>query len=119
MKPRNPLVLEVIENGSCLEAANEVLEQICRDVCERPHLDQARTLNIKVSVKPKIESTKDGGQMVALNAPEIDWEVNQKIPGQKGMTTRAYVEGGQVIYNTGDPIGTNPAQQTFEDLEEN
>jgi hypothetical protein len=107
------LQLANIELGALLDAANEYLAEVSQDVLDRPHIGDAREVSIKIQLKPDVQYHEG----CATNMPTIDWAVGKKMPGCKGMTTRAYAEDGKLIINTGLPLGGNPRQRTIFDNE--
>lgn len=110
------LTLDTVELGNCKEAVDDALQEICKDVVHRSLIDKPRKVTLEISLTPKIQTNHTTGG--TINAPEIDWKVKQAVPGKTGMTTRAFVEGEEVKVNTGDPLGTDPHQQTFEDVDQ-
>lgn len=110
---KKPLTLENVELGALIDTANGALAEICADVIDRHYKTDARELTIKVQIKPEVVDVAPGRR---LNRPSIDWQVSTKLPGHKGMTTRAFVEGDKMLINTGDPLGQdNPDQMTIYD----
>jgi hypothetical protein len=105
---RQVLQLENVELGGLMSAANDALAEVCKDVVNRPHNAKARTLTIKIAIKPEVTDLPDR----RVNQPSIDWAVERAMPGFKGMTTRAFVEGDKVIIDTGNPLGIGDPRQT-------
>jgi hypothetical protein len=106
-----PLSLDNIELGSLKQAVEEALAEVGTDIIQRPNVDGARKVKVEITLKPDITTYGDR----AVNQPTIDWKVEESMPGHKGTTTRAFVEGGQLIINTGMPTGGNPNQTTIFD----
>jgi cell division septation protein DedD len=105
--------LENIQAGQLVEQVNAALIRIARDVVRRPRLSKGRKVTIEIEITPKIDDVS------GRNYPSIDWDVAWKVPGQAGMTTRAFVEGDKVVINTNDPAGIAPDQPTIlDDLDE-
>lgn len=107
------LQLENIELGELLSAINEAIGEVSADVADRPHKADARKVKIEIAIKPDVHES--AGR--TFNQPDIDWKVETTVPGKKGMTTKAFVEDGKLIVNTGMPLGGNPDQQTLFDKE--
>jgi len=105
--------LDLIQSGTLMEYINEALDTISEDVIYRHGVAEAREVNIKIKITPNRDPE------TRLNIPEIDWSVSHKVPGRKGMTTRAFVdaENRRLMINTGDPLGTNPEQTNIFDEE--
>lgn len=106
------LQISNIELGTLIEEVNKNLDIIAGDIISRPDLEGARKVTVEISIKPNQQSAMHG----TINVPEIDWSVKYTVPGHKGMTTRAFVENGQLIINTGAPTESNPDQATIFDV---
>lgn len=106
---KQQLCLDNIELGALVSAANDALADIGQDAIDRPYNMDSRTVTIKITIKPEIQ-TYDTQQ---VNMPAIDWSVGKTMPGRKGMTTRAYAENGRLVVNPGSPMGGHPNQQTL------
>lgn len=109
MKSITPIELNNIQLGAAVEKANEALARIARDVTERGRVEKARNVTLTISIKPNVDPES------GMNVPEIDWSVKWAVPGHKGMTTRAFVEDGELKVNLNDPIGKDPSQPTLFD----
>lgn len=109
--------IESLEWGHALKLINEELGRIARDVIERPHLEKAREVVVRIAMKPQVEMIE--GE--ARNMPEISYSVGHKIPGQGGITMRGFVgqDGKTVMVNMNDPLGEDhPAQTNVFDMAE-
>lgn len=115
--PLQPVSLTNIQCGQLVEAANSYITRLGDDIVKRPNLFKSRSLVITIDLTPRIEESPMG----AMLTTEIDWDMKWKVPGQSGMTTRAFVEdmGGkqQLLLNPGDPLGADPRQLNLLDRE--
>lgn len=106
---------ENIEGGQMLAAVNEALGIIGEDVIDRYTIEKPRRVTVEIEIAPAVEIV----QGAPRNMPKIDWSVKQSVPGQSGMTTRAFVDprSGKVglVFNTNDPMSTDPRQGTIFD----
>jgi hypothetical protein len=93
------------------EQANAALDRVCRDLIDRPRITKPRKVTVEIEL---VSNPDDEG---ADNYPEVNWSVRWSVPGSRSITTRAFVEDGQVLVNPGD--GHNPRQMTLEDAPEN
>ena len=100
-----------IELGSLAKAIDENLGIVAKDIIERPHTDGPRKVCVEITLKPEITTVE--GQ--AINQPAIDWKVEHRMPGCKGITTRAFVDSDKLVINTGQPLGGNAGQTTIFD----
>lgn len=108
-----PITLESIEVGSLIETANEALQELCRDLIDRPRLESERSLTIKVTLAPK---ENDIGRGQTRTFVDVGWTVKKTKPGSTGMITRAFVEGDKVLHDDSDPMRTNLQQTTIHEV---
>ena len=105
--------LEAVQLGKAVERVDEELRRIAADVVSRPRVTDARTVTLKISIKP--EQDPESG----INIPHVDWSVGFSMPGHKGMTTRAFVDDdGRVKVNMNDPVGQQPQMPNLFDVQD-
>jgi hypothetical protein len=68
-----------------------------------------RKVTLEVTVTPDLES-----EGVEGSTPAIDWSVKYSVPGARGTTTMAFVEGGQLLVS---PASEDPRQTTIDEIE--
>lgn len=105
-----PITLDGIQCGGLMEIANGKLAEISEDVVKRAHLTEGRKLIITVEIKPELKAVAPDK---TVNKPSIDWKVEYRVPGEKGMTTRAFVQDGKVKVDADDPMNGDPAEPTI------
>ncbi len=93
------LGLNVLQDGECVEAVDEELERVCRDVIDRGLIEKARSVTLTIEVKPDLD--KDSGK----NFPNISWKVASKVPGRLGRGQMGEVRGDEVVVNVGNSSG--------------
>lgn len=118
--PREPICLENFGLGNLIDDANEAIGEMERDVIQRPNITGARSVTIKLTMKPVLEGNKGETR----NFPSFNYDVSPvRKPAVKGMELRGYVDhkshGGEsrIIVNTGDPLGQDgPEQMNLADI---
>lgn len=90
--------------GRVVAQIHEKLDQAIDDVLDRPGLNNARVVTLKINIKPNLDPT-DG-----LNYPEISTTVSATLPGIT-IEESAIVRGGKAYLST--------ARQTELDLPDN
>ncbi len=115
-----PLTLEVIQSGDALDQLNEEIALAAQDAIARYDLDKPRLVILEIAITPKVERAGAHGEM--QNMPEIDWKVTKRLPGVRGMTTRASIrrtkDGSGLIVNTNDILNGDRAQADLLDTVE-
>jgi hypothetical protein len=110
-----PIILEAIEHGEVLTEVNKELELISADVANRPYCDAARTVTLKITLKPgKPQGNVKSGQVLFL--PELSWSVGKTSPGAKGAVTRGIVKDGQVLISPNASPDDAPGQLNIFDV---
>ena len=112
-----PLTLDAVEVGNLKDHIDRALEIIGQDVIDRYMIQKPRTVLVKITINPGEPVQRPDGQRRLF--PEVGWEVNHRIPGASGMTTRAFVESflgrSVLMVNTNDPCSADPNQGTLFD----
>jgi len=80
-----------------IAALDEELQIIANDVIKRPHIAKARTVTVKITIKPDYDTE------TKLNSPEIAYELKHSIPGRTGVKSKGLVDGTQLLINHFDP----------------
>lgn len=105
-----PVRVENIDLGSCQESANDALAELIRDCTLRHTVSGARTLTLKITVKPAFRELPGR----TIHTPEIDYDIKSSKPGVKGVTTRATVgRDGEAYIETNDVEGNDVPGQTY------
>ena len=104
-----PLTLEAVHFGRAVTAFNERLAFVCADVVARARMGGARKVTLEISVTPDLEAEDVEG-----STPAVDWSVKYSVPGARGTTTMAFVEGGELLVS---PASDDPRQTTIDEIE--
>lgn len=104
MNELQPINLAAINMGCAVDQVNEALAMIAKDVVERGDIAKPRSVILTIQITPD-------GKVVPgqANLPDIDWKVDWKVPGATGMTTRGYVENGELKVSTESMDASQPA----------
>lgn len=102
----NLVELEVgtIQGGAAVNAVNELIAKVAKDVLARPNVVEARTVTLKIKIAPELDG--ESGK----NYPSITWDAKDTVPGKKGLTTKAIVEDGALRVST---VENNARQGTL------
>ena len=107
------LELGLIECGELEAAVNEKLALLAKDLFDRPGIETARTVNVSISIKPKVHDLGHGRKKTHVL---IEWSCKHTMPGASGMQTRGFLtDDGSVVINDADPMAENPDQGTIFD----
>lgn len=107
-----PLQFANLGMGRVEERVNQAIERLTRDVCDRPEIDKARTITIKVEIRPRYDKE------TKVNMPTITSKVSWSVPGFSDIESVGIVENGAIKVNMDD--GENPLQGSllsFEDAQ--
>jgi len=110
--PVQKLEITNIQLGDLVSTANDALDEVAKDVIARPYNKNPRKVTITIIVKPEMTSVEGKN----INQPGIDWSVARTLPGNKGLTTRAFIEDQNLVINPGLPSGGTPNQTTIFDV---
>lgn len=102
------LSIETLDGGDLFKTINRQLDEIGRDVINKPGTPDARKLTITVEISPVIVETGSGAE----NRPAIVCTTKISWPGTK-VRGIAKVEGGEVRVNYDFPRSKNPDEQAL------
>lgn len=67
--------VDTIAQGRVMRQVNEAIDEVLRDAVRRPNVTGARTVTLKIQVKPELD--KESG----VNQPALQADVTTKVPG--------------------------------------
>jgi hypothetical protein len=112
--PREILTLDNIGNvdqGALRIAVNKALKLVTQDLADRPTLDKARTVLLKLDLKPVVDVNSSSPQ---LEHADVSWQVMTKAPaiGSSGVVMKPQ-QDGQLYFHSDLP--QDPDDETIMD----
>jgi hypothetical protein len=103
-----------IDQGALRIAFNNGLKLLTQDMSDRPMLDKARTLVLKIEMKPIVDTNSSAPHLDSIDAK---WEVDAKVPAiaSAGVTMKPQ-QNGQLYFH-GD-LPQDPDDETVMDVAE-
>jgi hypothetical protein len=100
-----------VDSGALRIAVNKALKLITQDLADRPSLDKARTIVLKVDLKPVIDLNSSSPQ---LEHADFSWQVLTKSPaiGSSGGVMKPQ-QDGQLYFHSDLP--QDPDDETIMD----
>ena len=94
METMSNISIGTLHQGRLMEQVDEALASVCADVVARPGVDMPRKVTVTITVTPDYNAEID------QNFPEIQANVDKKIPGAKLGKQVGQVIGGSVQVNS-------------------
>lgn len=112
--PKQILTLDSIgdvDSGALRIAVNKALKLITQDLGDRPTLDKARTIILKIDLKPVVDVNSSSPQ---LEHADVSWQVLTKAPaiGSSGVVMKPQ-QDGQLYFHSDLP--QDPDDETIMD----
>jgi len=112
--PRQTLTLDTIgdvEHGTLRIAMNKALKLVTQDLHDRPLLEKARQVILKIELKPTVN---DQSQSRELEDVQVAWQIMSKTPaiGSSDVTMKPD-SNGQLYFHSELP--TEPDEQDLND----
>ena len=119
MNNLQPITLEILVGGDVLAEVDAAIARVCEDVIHRPSLDKARTVTLKISVRPNWVGDDESAisrfsvdrKFVGFeeNRPTVSSEVVEKVPGYASRVVNGMVD------DTGSVVLVDPTRSSARD----
>lgn len=112
--PKQTLNLDTIgdvDQGALRIALNKALKLVTQDLSDRPTLEKARTVILRIDLKPLVDHNSSAPQ---LESADVAWQVMTKSPaiGSSGITMKP-AHDGQLYFHSDLP--QDPDEETIMD----
>ncbi len=100
-----------VDSGALRIAVNQALKAVTQDLADRPTLEKARTVILKVDLKPVVNVNSSAPQ---LEHADVSWQVLTKSPaiGSSGVVMKPQ-QDGQLYFHSDLP--QDPDDETIMD----